>query len=97
VPKPEDPRSEWVEITTFGAEEEWIKGRCVHFDPVAVITVWPDEQLVAWLCVDCDAQLPASFRPDPRDFADPFDLDPEPFELFASDIRPTDFSASPKR
>lgn len=63
MPAPQDPRFEWVDISTHVLGTEWIRGECNHLTPEPVITVWPDEQLVAWLCVDCDAQLPANYRP----------------------------------
>lgn len=88
MPGPQDPRFEWVEITTWGGPEQWIRGGCNHLTPEPVISAWPDEQLVAWLCVDCDAQLPSYFRPDPRNhYADPFS-DDEDHDV----ILPNDYS-----
>lgn len=52
-----DPRWEWVEITTWGGPEEWIKGACNHLTP-APVHAEPTGELVAHLCPDCDAQLP---------------------------------------
>lgn len=54
-----DNRSEWTEVTTWGAPSQWIRGACHHRDPVPVTTCDPLEPvLVARLCTDCGEQLP---------------------------------------
>jgi hypothetical protein len=60
--EPDDPRFEWVEVTTVGGPEEWIRGRCHHLTPVPV-RAHPTGELVARLCPDCDAQLPVPAEP----------------------------------
>lgn len=53
-----DPRWEWINITTFGGAPEYLRGACRHLTPVEVRSV-VDGRLLAHLCPDCDAQLPA--------------------------------------
>jgi hypothetical protein len=55
---PSDPRWEWVETPAVGGPSEWIKGACRHLTPVEVRSA-VDGELLAHLCPDCDAQLPA--------------------------------------
>ncbi|MCX4912828.1 hypothetical protein [Streptomyces sp. NBC_00687] len=57
-----DPRWDWVEIGNLGGPTEWIKGACNHLTP-APVHAEPTGELVAHLCPDCDAQLPAEWRP----------------------------------
>lgn len=45
---PYDPRFEWVEVTTAGGPEEWIRGRCHHLTPLPMWAYATDE-LVARL------------------------------------------------
>lgn len=61
---PDDPRCEWVQTLRFDGREEWIKGACNHLTPVAVENTITGE-VVAWLCTDCDQQLPAHWRTTP--------------------------------
>ncbi len=56
-----DPRWEWVELTTFGGDQFWIKGACNHLEVVPVHTkdlLGADGEVVAHLCRTCDTQLP---------------------------------------
>ncbi|WP_318205373.1 hypothetical protein [Streptomyces sp. SCL15-4] len=53
-----DPRWDWVEITTVGYGTEYLRGACRHLTPTEVRSTVTDE-LLAYLCPDCDAQLPA--------------------------------------
>lgn len=53
-----DPRWEWVEVTAWGdAGPRYAKGACRHLDVVPVESI-VDGQIVAQLCLTCDAQLP---------------------------------------
>jgi hypothetical protein len=61
VSAPDDPRFEWIEIPTMGGPSEWIRGACRHHEPVEVRSV-VDGELLAYLCPDCDTQLPANQR-----------------------------------
>lgn len=56
MPEPDDPRFEWVDISTYGQPDEWIRGRCLHLTPIPV-HAHPTGELVARLCPDCDQQL----------------------------------------
>ncbi|MFJ2000274.1 hypothetical protein [Streptomyces chartreusis] len=58
-----DPRWEWINVTTYGGGPEYVKGACRHLTPAEVRSVVTGE-LLAHLCPDCDAQLPAEWRPD---------------------------------
>ena len=66
-----DPRWEWVEIRTLGDPAPmFVKGQCNHLDVVPVragdiLTNGLGEQgaLVGHLCLTCDTQLPAEWRP----------------------------------
>lgn len=53
-----DPRWEWINVSTFGSGPEYVKGACRHLTPAEVRSTITDE-LLAHLCPDCDAQLPA--------------------------------------
>jgi hypothetical protein len=55
---PDDPRFEWIEVSTFGGPDLWLRGPCNHLNPIPV-HAQPTGELVALLCPDCDAQLPA--------------------------------------
>ncbi|WND33975.1 hypothetical protein RI578_06560 [Streptomyces sp. BB1-1-1] len=56
---PDDPRFEWIECPTASGPTEWVRGACNHLVPVEVRgTV--DGELLAYLCTDCDHQLPAN-------------------------------------
>ncbi len=51
-----DPHWEWYEVRAFGdSEPRWVKGYCNHLD---VVPVESSGQIVARLCLTCDAQLP---------------------------------------
>ena len=52
---PDDPRFEWVEISTFSGHRQWTKGRCNHLTPAPVDL--RTGQLVAWWCPDCGDQF----------------------------------------
>lgn len=58
-----DPRWEWINVTTIGGDPEYVKGACRHLTPTEVRSVVTNE-LLAHLCPDCDAQLPAEWRAD---------------------------------
>lgn len=60
--EPEDPRWEWVNIGTWSDPDQWLKVRCNHLAPVPV-HAQPIGELVAYLCPDCDAQLPKERKP----------------------------------
>jgi hypothetical protein len=52
-----DPRWDWVEVTAWGDPEPvYVKGRCNHLEVEPVESV--SGELVARLCLTCDAQLP---------------------------------------
>lgn len=54
-----DPRWEWVEHQRFGdPEPRYIKVRCRHLDAVPVDS---GGETVSYLCLTCDAQLPAEW------------------------------------
>lgn len=56
-----DPRWKWVEVRRLGDREPtYIKGSCNHLD---VVPVESGGETVAHLCLTCDAQLPAGWRP----------------------------------
>lgn len=57
-----DPRWEWVDTPTVGDPYSVTKGRCLHLTPEPV-HAQPTDELVAYLCPDCDAQLPAEWDP----------------------------------
>lgn len=56
---PDDPRFEWVQVLDAGGRTEWVRGACNHLEPVEVRGV-VDGELLAFLCTDCDTQLPAN-------------------------------------
>lgn len=57
-----DERWEWYEVTTFGSvDRQYIKGPCNHLEVAGVHDMF--DQVVAALCMTCDAQLP----PGPRE------------------------------
>jgi len=61
-----DPRWQWVEITTWGDPAPvYVKGKCNHTDvvPVEAGGIFGDGEVLAHLCLTCDAQLPAEVRP----------------------------------
>ncbi|MEU7338730.1 hypothetical protein [Streptomyces sp. NPDC007074] len=63
MPEPDDPRFEWIWTPEVGGnEDQWIRGRCKHLTPLPV-HAYPTDELVAHLCPDCDAQLPADWAP----------------------------------
>ena len=53
-----DPRWEWINVSTHSGGPEYIKGACRHLTPAEVRSTVTGE-LLAHLCPDCDAQLPA--------------------------------------
>ena len=54
-----DPRWEWIEIQLLGEPgPRFIRGPCKHGNIVPVESVVTGE-LLAQLCLTCDAQLPA--------------------------------------
>jgi hypothetical protein len=67
----QDPRWEWIEITKFGDPGPvYMKGSCNHLDVVPVdardwITrsLAQDGEIIAHLCLTCDTQVPAEWRP----------------------------------
>lgn len=58
---PNDPRFEWVETLTPDGRSEFIRGACNHLEPVEVRST-VDGELLAYLCPDCDTQLPANWK-----------------------------------
>jgi hypothetical protein len=53
-----DPRWDWIEVSTWGDPGPlYVKGACRHVDVVPVESV-VDGQVLAQLCLTCDAQLP---------------------------------------
>lgn len=62
MPAPDDSRFEWIQVPEVGNEDQWIRGRCNHLTPIPV-HAHPTGELVAHLCPDCDAQLPAEWSP----------------------------------
>lgn len=62
---PDDPRFDWVDVTTASDRNpQWIRGACNHLTPEPV-HAHPTGELVAWLCPDCDTQLPPEWRSEP--------------------------------
>ena len=57
-----DPRWEWCEITALKdlPKRRWIKCGCNHLE---VVPVESSGEIVAHLCLTCDGQLPAEWRP----------------------------------
>lgn len=57
-----DPRWEWVEAPRQLCDPtpRYVKGRCRH---VEVVPVEAGGETVACLCLTCDTQLPAEWRP----------------------------------
>jgi hypothetical protein len=53
-----DPRWEWIDIASMDGRPEYVKGACRHLTPTEVRGTVTGE-LLAYLCPDCDAQLPA--------------------------------------
>ena len=50
-----DPRWEWHEVTQFGdRDRRYLKGQCRHLE---IIPVEAGCEVVAYLCLTCDAQL----------------------------------------
>ncbi|MFI0156248.1 hypothetical protein [Streptomyces lydicus] len=60
MPAPDDPRFEWIHVPECGNEDQWIRGSCNHLTSIPV-HAQPTDELVAHLCPDCDAQLPAEW------------------------------------
>ncbi|MFE0472585.1 hypothetical protein ACFW2V_13320 [Streptomyces sp. NPDC058947] len=56
MPEPDDLRFEWIDVSTHGEDDQWIRGRCRHLTPIPV-RAFPTDELVAHLCPDCDQQL----------------------------------------
>ena len=55
-----DPRWEWVELRRFGdPQPTYVKGACNHLE---VVPVESGGEVVAHLCLTCDAQLPEEWR-----------------------------------
>lgn len=58
-----DPNYEWVEMTRLGdVEPSFIRGRkkaCPHLRRVRVESTVEPHEVVAQLCLECDAQLDA--------------------------------------
>ena len=56
-----DPRWNWVAVRRLGdAGPTYIKGECRHAE---VVPVESFGHTVAHLCLTCDTQLPAAWRP----------------------------------
>lgn len=49
----DDDRYEWIDVSTYGGGEEWMRGRCLHQDIVPVHSEVTGER-VALLCTVCD-------------------------------------------
>ena len=61
-----DPRWEWIEVTQFGGQPEYIKGYCRHLETVPVnASDWFEREMgepgevVAHLCLTCNTQIAA--------------------------------------
>lgn len=61
---PEDPRFDWVEISTMSGDRTWIKGKCHHLTPAPVDL--RTGELVAWWCPDCGDQFDRDRWPCPE-------------------------------
>lgn len=106
---PEDPRWDWVNVSTMSRPDQWIRGECRHLAPDPVLVKDPVDVtgetliLVAWYCPDCDGQFePDRFSPDTDPFGDDdppawsrWDSAPEPngFERWAYAPRTVDHPA----
>lgn len=52
------PRWEWIETYSLGEPgPRYIRGQCNHLEKMAVYSGITHDELVAWLCPDCDMQL----------------------------------------
>jgi hypothetical protein len=59
-----DPRWDWVEERVLcRAEPTYVRGRCNHLEVIPVESVLDEDDVVAHLCLTCDQQLPAEWRP----------------------------------
>jgi hypothetical protein len=63
VSLPDEQRFDWVEVSDLAGRAWFVRGRCHHIEPVPVTSVLDPGHEVAVLCPDCDAQLPAGWRP----------------------------------
>lgn len=56
-----DPNYEWIEVPEIGKPgTDYVRGQCRHLEPMPVESVLGEH--VAWLCLECDQQLPAGWR-----------------------------------
>jgi hypothetical protein len=62
-----DPRWEWVEERRLcDPEPTYVRGGCNHLEVVPVeTTAGGIVETVAHMCLTCDTQLPAEWKPDP--------------------------------
>lgn len=59
-----DPNWEWIEVVTFDSNRTmWLRGRCYH-RRTAQVTSTVTGELLAYLCLSCDSQLPPEWSPD---------------------------------
>jgi hypothetical protein len=59
-----DPRWDWVvERRLCGLEPTYVRGACNHLEVVPVESVLDPDVVLAHLCVTCDQQLPAEWKP----------------------------------
>lgn len=61
VPREHEPEFKYIELRGLGERIHRSLGFCQHANVVPVESLVGD--LVARLCIDCDAQLPATWRP----------------------------------
>lgn len=57
-----DPRWEWTEVTSLGdlPKRRWAKCYCNHLEAIPIES---SGEVVAHLCLTCDEQLPAEWKP----------------------------------
>jgi hypothetical protein len=60
-----DDEYDWIEVTKFGGQPQYVRGACHHVRRTPVESVLGE--VVAQLCLSCDEQLPVGW-------ASPYDL-----------------------
>jgi hypothetical protein len=59
-----DPRWEWVEERQLcNPDPTYVRGACNHLEVVPVASALDEDVVLAHLCLTCDQQLPAEWRP----------------------------------
>lgn len=58
-----DPRFRWEDVSTLADLDQWLRVDCNHLTPAPVYSVVTGK-ILAYLCPDCDSQLPADSSAD---------------------------------